>query len=129
DAVLRRLREQVRPEFVNRIDEIVIFRRLESEQLEQITDLMLEQTRRRMRSQGITVQFTEAAVRWLVEHGYGGAFGPRPMRRTIQREVDNRLSSMLLEGELNAGQQVTVDVQDGRLTFAVERSPEPARAW
>jgi ATP-dependent Clp protease ATP-binding subunit ClpC len=129
EAVLRRLREATRPEFLNRIDEIVIFRRLEPEQLEQITDLMLEQTRRRMHAQGITVQFTQAAVRWLVEHGYERAYGARPMRRTIQREVDNRLSTMLLQGDVSRDQAVTVDVQDGRLSFAVSstRTPTPTR--
>jgi ATP-dependent Clp protease ATP-binding subunit ClpC len=128
DAVLRRVREQMRPEFVNRIDEIVIFRRLESEQLEQITDLMLEQTRRRMHAQGITVQFTQAAVRWLVDHGYERAYGARPMRRTIQREVDNRLSSLLLQGDVDRDQAITVDVQDGRLSFAVSSTRTPTAA-
>ena len=128
DQVLRRLREHMRPEFLNRIDEIVIFRRLEPEQLEQITDLMLEQTRRRMHAQDIPVRFTPAAVRWLVEHGYDRTFGARPMRRTIQREVDTRLSAMLLDGGLLPGQSVTVDVEDERLAFSVEDERSRSRA-
>ncbi|MDG4823963.1 ATP-dependent Clp protease ATP-binding subunit [Asanoa sp. WMMD1127] len=119
DRITRRLREELRPEFLNRIDEIVIFRRLEPEQLVQITDLMLEQTRRRLHAQDIATAFTPAAIRWLVDRGYEPAYGARPMRRTIQREVDNRLSEMLLDGRVSKGQKVTVDERDGELTFDV----------
>jgi ATP-dependent Clp protease ATP-binding subunit ClpC len=117
ERILRRLREDLRPEFLNRIDEIVIFGRLETEQLVQITDLMLEHTRRRMHAQDVTVSVTPEAVRWLVARGYEPAYGARPMRRTIQREVDNRLSEMLLAGRLSPGQHVTVDVRGDELTF------------
>ncbi len=122
DRVTRRLREELRPEFINRIDEIVIFRRLDPEQLVRITDLMLEQTRRRMHAQDISAEFSPAAIRWLVDRGYEPAYGARPMRRTIQREVDNRLSEMLLDGRLSAGQKVTVDERGGSLTFDVASS-------
>jgi ATP-dependent Clp protease ATP-binding subunit ClpC len=126
DAVMRRLREAFRPEFLNRIDEIVVFRRLEPEQLAQITDLLLDQTRRRLSAQDIAVEFTPAAVAWLAERGHEPQFGARPLRRAIQREVDNRLSRMVLSGELSPGQQVTVDVSDGELAFRVSaRETEP----
>ncbi len=126
--IMRRLREELRPEFLNRIDEIVIFRRLEPVQVEQITDLLLEQTRRRLHAQDITIEFTRPAIQWLVEHGYEPAFGARPMRRTIQRAVDNPLSEMLLDGRLVPGQQVTVDARDDQLVFDVTRTrhEEPA---
>jgi ATP-dependent Clp protease ATP-binding subunit ClpC len=119
ERIMRRLREELRPEFLNRIDEIVIFQRLDTDQLAQITDLMLEQTRRRLHAQDITIDFTPEAIRWLVDHGYERSFGARPMRRTIQREVDNRLSEMLLDGRLSAGQYVMVDVRDNRLALEV----------
>jgi ATP-dependent Clp protease ATP-binding subunit ClpC len=126
DAVMRRLREAFRPEFLNRIDEIVVFRRLEPEQLAQITDLLLDQTRRRLSAQDIAVEITPAAVAWLAERGHEPQFGARPLRRAIQREVDNRLSRMVLSGELSPGQQVTVDVSDGELAFRVSaRGTEP----
>jgi ATP-dependent Clp protease ATP-binding subunit ClpC len=126
DAVMRRLREAFRPEFLNRIDEIVIFQRLEPEQLAQITDLLLEHTRLRLRNQDIEVEFTPAAIAWLAERGYEPQFGARPLRRTIQREVDNPLSRMVLSGELNPGQRVTVDVADDKLDFRVgPREVEP----
>ena len=78
-----------------------------------------------MHAQDIAVTVTRPAIHWLVEHGYERAFGARPMRRTIQREIDNRLSTMLLNGQLLPGQQVVVDAQDGGLAFAVEKEHAP----
>ncbi|MPZ64523.1 MAG: AAA domain-containing protein [Pseudonocardiaceae bacterium] len=117
--LMPRLRDAFRPEFLNRIDEIVIFRRLDAEQLRRITDLMLEETRWRLRSRDISVEFTEEAVDWLSSRGHQPEYGARPMRRTIQREVDNQMSSLLLDGRLVAGQHVRIDVKDGGLTFDV----------
>jgi ATP-dependent Clp protease ATP-binding subunit ClpC len=114
---MRRLRESFRPEFLNRIDEIVIFSELDAAELRQITLLLLEDTRRSLHAQNVTVQFEPAAVDWIAEHGYQPEFGARPMRRTIQREVDNRLSKMLLDGAVRPGQKVTIGARDGQLTF------------
>ncbi|MFB9236425.1 ATP-dependent Clp protease ATP-binding subunit [Plantactinospora siamensis] len=119
DRLMRRLQEQFRPEFLNRIDEVIIFRRLEEGQIRQITSLMLSETERRLHAQNVEVEFTEAALDWLAEHGYQPEFGARPLRRTIQREVDNRLSGMLLDGSLLPGHRVRVDARDGRLKFDV----------
>ncbi len=124
DQMTRRLRESFRPEFLNRIDEIIVFRQLDKTELQQITELLLEETRRRMHGQGVTVRFTPAAVDWIAEHGFQPEFGARPMRRTIQREVDNQLSRMLLNGQISSGQETTVDVEDGLLSF--ETSAQPA---
>ncbi|MFC4034816.1 ATP-dependent Clp protease ATP-binding subunit [Streptomyces polygonati] len=115
DRVLRPLREHFRPEFLNRIDEIVIFRRLSKEQLRQVTDLLLEDTRRRLHAQDVTIEFAPEAVDWLAENGYQPEYGARPLRRTIQREVDNQLSRLLLDGRLTSGSQVLVEVADGVL--------------
>ncbi|KOV61168.1 ATP-dependent Clp protease ATP-binding subunit [Streptomyces sp. MMG1121] len=127
EQILRPLREHFRPEFLNRIDEIVVFRQLTGAQLRQITDLLLEGTRRLLDGQGVTVRFTDAAVDWLAEHGYQPEYGARPLRRTIQREVDNQLSRLLLKGTISEGGRVTVDAQDDRLTFhpAHGSPPEP----
>jgi ATP-dependent Clp protease ATP-binding subunit ClpC len=127
EQVLRPLRQHFRPEFLNRIDEIVVFRRLSDVQLRQITDLMLERTRRRLRAQDITVRFTDEAVDWLARHGHQPEYGARPLRRTIQREVDNELSRMLLDGRLAQGGRVTVEVgKDDRPAFRVEDSGSTA---
>jgi ATP-dependent Clp protease ATP-binding subunit ClpC len=120
DQVMRRLREAFRPEFLNRIDEIVVFQQLDSTQLERITDLMLDETRRRLRAQGIEVEFTPEAVSWLAERGFEPQFGARPLRRAIQREVDNRLSRLMLDGRVRSGQRVRVVVRDGDLDLEVE---------
>ncbi|MFI7657462.1 ATP-dependent Clp protease ATP-binding subunit [Micromonospora parva] len=119
ERLMRRLQENFRPEFLNRIDEVIIFRRLEAEQLRDITALLLEETRRRMHAQDLQVEFTTAGIDWLAEHGYQPEFGARPLRRVIQREVDNHLSRLLLESAISPGQKVTVDVRDGALTFDV----------
>ncbi|MEU8154247.1 ATP-dependent Clp protease ATP-binding subunit [Micromonospora sp. NPDC048986] len=119
ERLMRRLQENFRPEFLNRIDEVIIFRRLEAEQLRDITALLLEETRRRMHAQDLQVEFTTAGIDWLAEHGYQPEFGARPLRRVIQREVDNHLSRMLLESAISPGQKVTVDVRDGALSFDV----------
>ncbi|CAL9371026.1 ATP-dependent Clp protease ATP-binding subunit ClpC [Streptomyces sp. enrichment culture] len=127
EQVLRPLREHFRPEFLNRIDEIVVFRQLSAEQLRQITSLLLEQTRRLLHAQDVTVDFTDAAVDWLAEHGYQPEYGARPLRRTIQREVDNELSRLLLDGRVTGGGRVTVDAEDGRLAFRTRPAPAPER--
>ncbi|MDO0910475.1 ATP-dependent Clp protease ATP-binding subunit [Streptomyces sp. DT2A-34] len=123
ERILRPLREHFRPEFLNRIDEIVVFRRLTHDQLERITNLLLDQTRRLLRAQGVSVEFTGTAVDWLSERGYQPEYGARPLRRTIQKEVDNQLSRLLLDGRIGEGGRVTVDVQDGRLAFRTEELP------
>ncbi|MEV0253910.1 ATP-dependent Clp protease ATP-binding subunit [Streptomyces sp. NPDC050732] len=121
EQVLRPLREHFRPEFLNRIDEIVIFRRLTDEQLRQVTDLLLEETRRRLHAQDVAIEFTPEAVDWLARRGHQPEYGARPLRRTIQREVDNRLSRLLLDGKLTAGSQVLVEVADDALSVRVTR--------
>ncbi|MER5912911.1 ATP-dependent Clp protease ATP-binding subunit [Streptomyces sp. NPDC001982] len=128
EQILRPLREHFRPEFLNRIDEIVVFRQLTAEQLRQITDLLLERTRRLMHAQGIAVDFTDAAVGWLAERGHQPEYGARPLRRTIQREVDNQLSRLLLDGRMTEGSRVTVGVADGRLTFDTTAAPAEPEA-
>ncbi|MFI8089718.1 ATP-dependent Clp protease ATP-binding subunit [Streptomyces sp. NPDC086080] len=125
EQVLRPLREHFRPEFLNRIDEIVVFRQLTAEELRRITDLLLEATRRGLAGRGVSVDFTDGAVDWLAERGFQPEYGARPLRRTIQREVDNQLSRLLLDGRVQEGGRVTVDTQDGHLTFRTQEAPAP----
>ncbi|MFI9645191.1 ATP-dependent Clp protease ATP-binding subunit [Streptomyces sp. NPDC052040] len=125
EQILRPLREHFRPEFLNRIDEVVIFRQLTPEQLRRITDLMLDKTRQRLQAQDIGVDFTERAVDWLAQHGFQPEYGARPLRRTIQREVDNRLSRLLLDGRIGRGGRVLVDAEDGQLDFRPESDAAP----
>ena len=110
--VMRRLREEFRPEFINRIDEVIVFTQLGEEELGQITRLMLQKTEERLQQQGIAVRFTDEAVGWLSERGYQPSYGARPLARTIQRNVGNRLSRMVLDGQVVSGDNVVVDVDD-----------------
>ncbi|RVW07517.1 ATP-dependent Clp protease ATP-binding subunit [Prescottella agglutinans] len=119
DRVMGRLRESFRPEFLNRIDEIVIFRKLEADQLHRITDLLLGESRDRLRAKDIDIEFTPDAVDWIAEHGHQPEFGARPLRRTIAREVDDRIADLLLDDVLDAGGRITVRVTDDELDLVV----------
>ncbi|MGW0481743.1 ATP-dependent Clp protease ATP-binding subunit [Nonomuraea sp. NPDC003214] len=125
DRLMDLLRHSIRPELLNRIDETIVFRRLDRSQLRQIVDLLLERTRQRLRGQDVALEVSDAAKDWLAERGHQPEFGARPLRRTVQRELDNRLSTMLLTGEVGEGGAVVVDAQDGELTLRA-RTPEPA---
>jgi ATP-dependent Clp protease ATP-binding subunit ClpC len=111
------LKKTFRPEFLNRIDEIIIFEALTVEQVEQIVDLQMAEIRDRMADQGIPIELTDAARRWLAEKGYDRLFGARPLRRTLQREVESPLSRQLLRGEIASGRGVLVDVVDNNIVF------------
>ena len=116
DRVMGKLREAMRPEFLNRIDEIVLFRKLDRAQLRDIVRLLLGATSRRLEAQGIAVEVDDAATDWIVDHGYEPEFGARPLRRTIQREVDDRLADLMVSGAVAAGGHVLVSVGgDGEL--------------
>ena len=115
DRVMARLREAMRPEFLNRIDEIVLFRKLDDEQLRRITDLLLEDTRKKLADKGIALDIDGVAVDWLADRGRQPEFGARPLRRAIQREVDDRIADLLLDDELDEGGAVSVAVEDGEL--------------
>jgi len=115
DRVMGRLRESMRPEFLNRIDEIVLFRKLDTEQLHRITDLLLDESRARLQAKGIELEIATDAVDWIAERGHQPEFGARPLRRAIQREVDDRIADLLLDDELVEGSAVTVAVEDGEL--------------
>ena len=107
--VMGRLREAMRPEFLNRIDEIVLFRKLDKPQLREIVRLLLGATERRLHGREVAIEVTDAAIDWLVEHGYEPEYGARPLRRLIQREVDDRVAELFVSGALADGGAVTVD--------------------
>jgi ATP-dependent Clp protease ATP-binding subunit ClpC len=104
------LRQTFRPEFLNRVDEIIIFHTLTLEHVEQIVDLQMNEIRERLQERGVSIDLTEAARKWLAEEGYDAAFGARPLRRTLQRYVESPLSRRILRGEFQAGDHVIADV-------------------
>jgi ATP-dependent Clp protease ATP-binding subunit ClpC len=120
DRVFGKLREAMRPEFLNRIDEIVLFRKLEKEQLRHIVRLLLAATQLRLAKREIAIEVTDAAVDWLAEHGYEPEYGARPLRRLIQREVDDRIADLLVTGALADGGAVTVDASDEGVVVRAE---------
>ncbi|MGN6125405.1 MAG: ATP-dependent Clp protease ATP-binding subunit [Humibacter sp.] len=127
DRVMGKLRENMRPEFLNRIDEIVLFRKLDREQLRDIVRLLLHATEARLAQREITLTVTDAAVQWIADHGYEPEFGARPLRRLIQREVDDRIADLLVDGSVDDGGVVRVDaVDDELLVTSGERMPAAA---
>ena len=115
------LKQTFRPEFLNRIDEIRIFETLTEEQIKQIVDLLMNEVRKRLGDRKITVELTEEVKSWLAEEGFDAAFGARPLRRTIQRHVENPLSKSILEGEFKEGDHILVELKDGALTFGKKK--------
>jgi ATP-dependent Clp protease ATP-binding subunit ClpC len=111
------LKRTFRPEFLNRIDEIIVFQPLTQEDLMQIIDLQVQDVAQRLREQQITLELTPAAKELLVQEGYNPVYGARPLRRTVQRMVETPLSRALLKGEFAEGNVIEVDVVNGELTF------------
>lgn len=125
--VMSRLREAMRPEFLNRIDEIVMFRKLELPQIRRIVGQILEESRRRLDAQGATLTVADAAVDWIAEHGYEPEYGARPLRRLIQREIDDRVADLLVNEEVREGDGIHVDILEDRLDVrAVSAVPQTA---
>ncbi|HEY2557953.1 MAG TPA: ATP-dependent Clp protease ATP-binding subunit, partial [Diaminobutyricibacter sp.] len=129
DRVMGKLREAMRPEFLNRIDEIVLFRKLDTTQLRDIVRLLLAATAARLQQRDVEFEATDAAVAWIAENGYEPEYGARPLRRLIQRELDDRIADLLVSGELVEGGTVHVDAGDGEMIVAAEpRVTLPAAA-
>jgi ATP-dependent Clp protease ATP-binding subunit ClpC len=119
--LLAGVRRHFRPEFLNRLDDVVLFAGLGPEQLRAVTSLLLAQTTQRLAAQGIELVVDPEAVDWLAGRGHQPEFGARPLRRAIGRELERRLSRMLLAGELATGHTVRVSASGDELTFEVGR--------
>jgi ATP-dependent Clp protease ATP-binding subunit ClpB len=117
EAVLDDVRATFRPEFVNRIDEIVVFEALGRDEIRQIVDIQLRGLQRRLAERKLTVTLTDAARDYLSNRGYDPVFGARPLKRVIQREVQDPLAMKLLAGEIHDGDTVEIGAADGGLTF------------
>ncbi|WP_285024634.1 ATP-dependent Clp protease ATP-binding subunit [Plantibacter sp. ME-Dv--P-122b] len=125
--VMGKLREAMRPEFLNRIDEIVLFRKLDQQQLQEIVGLMLGRTTERLAARGASLETTPEALALLAELGYEPEYGARPLRRLIQREVDDRIAELVVSGGVGDGSTVHVDAVDGKIVVT-ERSAVVAAA-
>ena len=117
EKVLGEMRKTFRPEFINRIDEIIVFHELTEEQLRSIIDLLARDLEKRLADRKLGVKLTDEAKSWLTKMGYDPQYGARPLRRAIERYVENPLSTKLLRGEFNPGDTILVDRGDDGLTF------------
>ena len=121
DAVMQQVRMAFKPEFLNRLDEVLMFEPLTSEELAQIADLQVAALARRLADRRIALTVTEPARRWLTRAGYDPAYGARPLRRTVQREVGDRLATMILSGQVHDGDEVRVDVSEDLKSLTMQR--------
>jgi len=120
DKVMEELKKAFRPEFLNRIDEITVFHSLQKEHIQEIVKLMAETLTKRLGEQGIDFSLTESALEKIAEVGYDPEYGARPLRRALQREVEDRLSEAMLSGSITKGSKVALDVQDGEFVVRNE---------
>ena len=128
NAVIAVLREHFRPEFLNRIDEVIVFEPLTEDQLTAIVDIQLKRLERRLAERRVNLVVTDAARKLLAQRGWDPVYGARPLKRAIQRLVQDPLAMMLLEGKFTEGDTVTVETKGGDLTFSKATAPAPVAA-
>jgi ATP-dependent Clp protease ATP-binding subunit ClpC len=124
-AIETALKRTFRPELLNRIDDVIIFHPLTEEHLKKVVDLLLREVEKRLAERSIKLEMSEEVKAWLVQKGYDPVYGARPLRRAIQRYVENPISTKILQGEFKEGETITISLQDGNLSFAALK---PARA-
>ena len=117
ESIEQALKKSFRPEFLNRIDDIVIFDSIERDQLLRIVDIMIEDIKKRMLNNGVRLDFSDEIREWIADEGYDEEYGARPLRRCIQRKIENPLSTMLLQGEFGDDSEVKIVLQHGELDF------------
>ncbi len=127
DKIQRRVRDRLReegfrPEFINRIDEIIVFHPITRDQMKDIVEIQMIRLRQRLAERHITLELTDAARDLLAEMGFDPQYGARPLKRVIQQEVENRIARSLLDGTIHEGDTVTIDAKDGKLVIESERA-------
>ena len=122
------LQQHFRPEFLNRVDDTIVFKPLTQEQLKQIVDIQLENLRQRLAERKIELEVTDAAKAVLAERGWDPVYGARPLKRTIQRLVQDKLAMLILEGQFRDGDRIVADVENGELKFTKAESRVAAAA-
>ena len=114
------LKDHFRPEFLNRIDEIVVFTKLNKEDISKIVTILVARTKKMLKEQDIHLDISQKGLDWLIENGYSEEYGARPMKRLIQKEIENKLSEMIVSNELESGQDVDITANDKGLVFKVK---------
>jgi ATP-dependent Clp protease ATP-binding subunit ClpB len=128
EAVVQVLREHFKPEFLNRIDDIVVFKQLGREQISQIIEVQLGKLRQMLAERGITLELDDAAKELLVKEGYDPIYGARPLKRAIQTHLQNPLAVKLLQGEIASGQTIRVTADGDELKFMPAETGQQAGA-
>lgn len=129
DRAMTELKRQFNPEFINRLDETIVFRSLTREDLEGIVHLMLDEVTERLeREQGLELEVTDSACSYLIDKGYDPDYGARPLRRAIERKIEDSLAEAILRGRFDSGSRVEVDHGDDGLIFEKIESEESQEA-
>jgi ATP-dependent Clp protease ATP-binding subunit ClpC len=117
ETVLDAMKREFRPEFLNRIDEIIVFHALTDEELKNIAGLMINDVQKQVRHQEMELEITEAAKEAIVKEGYEPKYGARPLRRAVQRLIENPLSNQIIEGKFKPGDKIKADAKEGKIFF------------
>jgi ATP-dependent Clp protease ATP-binding subunit ClpB len=125
ERVMAAMQEHFRPEFLNRIDEIIIFSNLQLDDIKRIVDIQLRGLRRRMAERGITLELTDGAKALLAHHGYDPVYGARPLKRALQKEIIDPLALRILNGEFADGDTIVVGVEQGEISFTKAQPTPP----
>ncbi len=118
EKVMADLRRHFRPEFLNRVDDIVLFKPLTLEEVKRIVGLLTQDLERRLKDRRIRLEITDAAREWIARTGYDPVYGARPLKRLLQRKLETRIGRALIAGDILEGATIRVDVEDGRLTVS-----------
>jgi ATP-dependent Clp protease ATP-binding subunit ClpC len=121
EKVMVEVKKTFRPEFLNRLDEIIVFHELNEEQLRQVVDLLAKELQKRLAERKLSVEFTEKAKSWLAKEGYDPVYGARPLRRALEKYVENPLAIKVLGGEFKEGDTIKIDAGDEGLTFTQKK--------
>jgi ATP-dependent Clp protease ATP-binding subunit ClpB len=119
ESVMAELRDSFRPEFLNRVDDVVLFKPLTLDEITKIVDLLLLELNERLDDRKVSVELTPKSRSWIAEKGYDPAFGARPLKRFLQKQVETRLARLLVSGEVEEGSVVTLSIKDDELTMKI----------
>ena len=128
EAVMGELKNTFKPEFLNRIDDIIVFSRLNKDNIRSIADKMLGEVSKRVAETAIGLSFTSAAADKIADVGFDEVYGARPLRRAVRTNIEDKLSELMLEGKVQAGRKYLCDVKDGEFTFTEDENTDPAPA-
>jgi ATP-dependent Clp protease ATP-binding subunit ClpC len=128
DTVTDELKKMFRPEFLNRLDDTIIFHQLSREEIRKIVDIMLKDLLKRMAAQGMSLVVTDEVKDALAKEGYSPSYGARPLRRVIQKQLEDEISERMLQGNVKTGDQVTAEMVEGKVVFSTQPTPPEAPA-